>query len=690
MRKLQSKLTAFALLLLLATVCAGAQAQTSAGRETYPIERYLNIRSASSPALSPKGDRVAFLTNITGTPQVWMVDARGSWPEQLTFYPDRVDFVEWSPDGANLIFSKAVGGNENSQLYLLAPDGSSIRALTDAPKIRHNFGAWSHDGKRISYASNKRDPNFFDVYVMDVATGRAEMVYKQDGSNEPVAWSFDDSQMIVTHDSDQLSLDNDLYLVDLATKQATPLTPHEGASQFGSVHFTRDGRFLILATNNNREFDSLARMDLQSKKFVVLDDTQHDLAGTAMSDDGSMFAYTINRDGFSELYVRKIDASGKFNSKPAPVALPGKGVVGGLEFSRDNRRLAFVFNGARYNSDVWLYDTSARNIAQVTHSSRAGIPQASFIEPELIHYKSFDGREIPAWYYRPQSTGSFVSGQIRVDFKAYGHPELDAHPELVSTRNGTLPPMVNNVRFKYEPHTNPFASDVKLPVIVSVHGGPEGQEAATFNGSYQYFLQRGYAILAPNVRGSTGYGKTFTHLDDVRKREDSVKDLAAAVDWLKTQGGADPKRIAVMGGSYGGYMTLAAITLYPDLWAAAVEMFGIANFETNLKNTSGYRRKQREREYGTLAGDLDFLKSISPIYKVDRIRSPLLVFQGRNDPRVPYTEAEQIVKALRDRNAPVEYTLFPDEGHGFVKLPNRIVVYSKVADFLDRYMKQTP
>jgi dipeptidyl aminopeptidase/acylaminoacyl peptidase len=189
------------------------------------------------------------------------------------------------------------------------------------------------------------------------------------------------------------------------------------------------------------------------------------------------------------------------------------------------------------------------------------------------------------------------------------------------------------------------------------------------------------------VRGSTGYGKTFTHLDDVRKREDSVKDLAAAVEWLKTSGGADPKRIAVMGGSYGGYMTLAAITLYPDLWAAAIEMFGIANFETNLTNTSGYRRKQREREYGTLANDLEFLKSVSPIYKVDRIRAPLMVFQGRNDPRVPYTEAEQIVKALRDRNAPVEYTLFPDEGHGFVKLPNRLVVYSKVADFLDRYMK---
>jgi dipeptidyl aminopeptidase/acylaminoacyl peptidase len=226
-----------------------------------------------------------------------------------------------------------------------------------------------------------------------------------------------------------------------------------------------------------------------------------------------------------------------------------------------------------------------------------------------------------------------------------------------------------------------------LPVIIDVHGGPEGQSRPGFSAINQYLLSRGYAILAPNVRGSTGYGKTYTHLDDVLKREDSVKDLAAAVDWLKTAGGANPGRIAVSGGSYGGYMVLAAITLYPDLWAAAIEQFGIANFETNLRNTSGYRRKQREREYGTLDKDLAFLKSISPIYKVDRIRAPLLVFQGKNDPRVPYTEAEQIVKALRDRRAPVEYTLFEDEGHGFVKLANRLIVGRKIADFLDQYMK---
>ncbi|HKP72047.1 MAG TPA: S9 family peptidase, partial [Pyrinomonadaceae bacterium] len=592
----------------------------------------------TSPTLAPKGERVAFLMNVTGTAQVWSVAASGGWPEQLTFYTDRVDFVRWSPDGAGLVFGKARGGDENTQLFWMSPDGARVRQLTDAPKIRYNFGAWSSDGKRISYASNKRNPNFFDIYVMDVATGAESLVYQQDGSNSVAAWSPDGRFIVVSHSSDTLSLDNDLYLVELASKAATHLTPHTGAASYGDAHFTHDGRSLLLSTNANGEWQSLARMDLQTRRIEPATNAQWDTDASEMSSDGRLLAYALNREGFSELYVRKLTDAGIGNERDTPVELPGKGVVGGLEFSQDGRKLAFSFAGARYNSDVWLYDVTTRRLEQVTHASRAGIPQSSFAEPQLIRYKTFDGREIPAWYYR------------------FNNFQIDglAHP---------------------------------VPVIVSVHGGPEGPERPTFNPAYQYYLSRGYAVLAPNVRGSTGYGKTYSHLDDVKLREDSVKDLAAAVEWLKKSGEADPRRIAVMGGSYGGYMTLAAVTLYPDLWAAAIEMYGISNFETNLKNTSGYRRKQREREYGTLANDLEFLRSVSPIYKVDRIKAPLLVFQGKNDPRVPYTESEQIVKALRDRNAPVEYTLFDDEGHGFVKLANRLVVYPKVVDFLERHMK---
>ena len=633
-------LLSFALLPLVARAQTNTPAPRNGGaRENFSIERYLNIRAASSPTLASRGDRVAFLMNVTGTPQVWSVAAAGGWPEQLTFYTDRVDFVKWSPDGTGIIFAKARGGDENAQLFWMSPDGARVRQLTDAPKIRYNFGAWSADGRRISYASNKRNPNFFDIYTMDVATGAESLVYQQDGSNAPAAWSHDGRFIVISRASDTLSLDNDLYLVELASKGVTHLTPHTGgAAQFGDVHFTRDGRALLLSTNVAGEWQSLARMDLATRKIESATNATWDTDASEMSADGRLLAYALNREGFSELYVRKLTDAGVGNNKDTPVQLPGKGVVVGLEFSGDGRTLAFTFTGARHNADVWLYDLKTRKLQQVTRSSRAGIPQTSFVEPELIRYKTFDGREIPAWYYRPRN----------IQINGVEHP---------------------------------------LPVIVSVHGGPEGQERPSFNPTYQYFVSRGYAVLAPNVRGSTGYGKTYTHLDDVKLREDSVKDLAAAVDWLKTSGGADSRRIAVMGGSYGGYMTLAAITLYPELWAAAIELFGISNFETNLRNTSGYRRKQREREYGTLANDLEFLRSVSPIYKVARIKAPLLVFQGKNDPRVPYTESEQIVKALRDRNAPVEYTLFDDEGHGFVKLTNRLVVYPKIVDFLERHMK---
>jgi dipeptidyl aminopeptidase/acylaminoacyl peptidase len=683
MRKLLGVTLAIALLHLSFPFASSSYAQgiqVSAGRtpqaERFGIERYLNIRGASSPTFSANGDRVAFLTNITGTPQVWTVGAAGGWPDQLTHYSDRVDFVRWSPDGTGLLFAKSRGGDENAQLYWMAPDGSDIRALTDAPKVRHNFGQWSQDGRRISYASNKRNPNFFDIYVMDVGTGREEMVYQQDGSNGVAAWSKDGRYMAVSHTNEELSLDNDLFLVDTQTRTATLLTRHQGSAQFGDVHFTPDGRSIIFGTNDNREFYQLARMNLESRKVETLDIAEWDLDASAMSDDGRMFAYTLNRDGFSELYVRSVTPDGTMSPKEmTPVSLPGKGIVSGLRFSRDNRRLAMTFNGARYNADVWLYDLQSKALTQLTHSSRAGIPQSTFVEPELIRFKSFDGREIPAWYYRPQGAAGLTAG-VNPGVQVTVSPGAGNNSTVNVTAGNTITGGVSV-----------SAAGAVVPVIVSVHGGPEGQERPGFNSIYQYFLSRGYGILATNVRGSTGYGKTFTHLDDVRKREDSVKDLAAAVDWLKTQGGADPRRIAVMGGSYGGYMTLAAITLYPELWAAAVDTVGIANFESFLRNTSGYRRKLREVEYGSLERDLEYLRSISPLYRVDRIRTPLFVIQGKNDPRVPYTEAEQIVEALRRRNAPVEYRLFDDEGHGIAKLSNRLVVYPLVANFLDRYMK---
>ena len=578
-----------------------------------------------------------------------------------------------------MIFGKAVGGNENTQFFWLSDDGANIKQLTTDEKTRHNFGAVSKDGSKIFYTSNKRDKNWFDVYQMEIESGKEEILLQDDSSNFVAAVSDDGNRVVVSRSSVRFSLDNDLYLIDVKTKAVKHLTPHTEATQYGDVHFLPDNKTLVFATNDKREFYNLAEMSLKgdgyptaseiADKVRVIDNTNWDLDASTVSPHADFFAYTTNREGFSELYLRQIETGGKplistVETKAEQIALPAKGIASSLEFSDDGTKLAFTFSGARYNSDIWVYDLQTKKLMQVTKSSRSGIPQDSFVEPELIKFKTFDGREIPAWYY----TNAIVKVKSKKDGRATNF-YFNKPGEVIDLTSSQI------------------GHKGIAPVIVSVHGGPEGQERPGFNPLYQYYLSRGYAILATNVRGSTGYGKTFSHLDDVEKREDSVKDLASAVEWLKQSGGANPDKIAVMGGSYGGYMTMAAITLYPDLFAAAVNTVGIVNWETFLKNTSGYRRRQREVEYGMLDKDIDFLRRISPIAKVDKIKTPLFVIHGKNDPRVPYTEAEQVVKALKDRKAIVEYKLYDDEGHGISKLKNRLDLYPRVADFLDKYMK---
>lgn len=651
---MKKMLLVFSLLLLVSPLFA----------QNYTIQQYLNIKSASGPTFSPDSKQLAYLTNVTGTTQVWVVDLPNGKPKQLTNYDDNISFVRWLGDGSGLILGKAKGGDENTQFYLMKPDGSGVKALTDEPGVRHNFDSVSDDGKTIFYTSNKRNRNYFDAYSMDIATGKETLLYQFDGNISIAAINDAGTKLIVNRDGTELSLDDDLYLVDTRTKKEVLLTPHTGAAEFGDAHFVADG--IIFTHNNNREFISLAQMRKKNasgddwsdanRETQIIDDAKWDVDNVVMNQYGSTIAYTLNREGFSELYLRKYETDGKplitvVDKKAEAVKLPAQGILGGMTFNKDQSKLAFSFSSATQNADIWVYDLKTNSLTQATHSDRAGIDQNTFVTPRLVKFKTFDGREIPAWFYKPVDSVEFVQG-----VKVNGVPQSIRHNK-------------------------------ELRVIVSVHGGPEGQERPGFSGLYQYYLSRGYAILATNVRGSTGYGKTYTHLDDVKNREDSVKDLAAAVEWLKTSGGADPKKIAVMGGSYGGYMTLAAITLYPDLWAAAVDTVGIGNWESFLKNTSGYRRRQREVEYGRLERDIDFLRSISPIAKIDRIKCPLFVIAGRNDPRVPWTEGQQMVDALQKRGATVEWKLYDDEGHGVSKLKNRLDLYPRVADFLDKYMK---
>lgn len=642
--------------------------------QSYTIQQYLNIKSASSPSMSPDGREVAYLSNATGTTQVWSTLISSPKPVQLTNYEDNVSFVRWLSDGSGMIFGKAKGGDENTQFYWMDKFGRNVKALTNDPAVRHNFGLISRDAAVIAYSSNKRNRNYFDIYAMDIASGREVLLYQQDGDNSIVALSDNGRQFIISRSGGELSLDNNLYLVDAKTKAATLLTPHKDAAQFGSAQFTADG--IIYSHNDKREFVGLAQMRQKNAagddwsqanlETSIIDDAKWDVGDVEMDTLGSRIAYTVNREGFSELYLRKMETGGKplittVSRVAETIKLPARGIVSGLNLDTAETKLAFSFSSSTSSGEIWVYDLETRSLKQITKSDQAGIDPKTFVAPELIKYKSFDGLEIPAWYYPPH-------GVEYLKLKDQPNRVFAFSKVVGSTGANRL-------------------SSFKVPVIVSVHGGPEGQSRPGFNPLFQYYVSRGYAVLDLNVRGSTGYGKTYTHLDDVEKREDSVKDLAYSVEWLKTKGGADAKKVAVMGGSYGGYMTMAAITLYADLWAAAVASVAITNWETFLTNTSGYRRRQREVEYGRLDKDIEFLRRISPVRKIDQIKSPLFVISGRNDPRVPYTEGEQMVNALKKRGAPVQYKLYDDEGHGISKLKNRLDLYPLVADFLDKYMK---
>lgn len=599
----------------------------AAGDAAYPIQQYLNIRGASGGVFSPDGKDLVFTTSITGVPQLWRVPREGGWPEQLTFYPDAVRRAVRSPAGDRLLFGKDTGGDERVQLYLTRFDGSNTVQLTDNTKVIHSFGGFSPDGKRIAYASNERHQAFFDVYVMDLATRQARRVLTQDGNNYAVAFSRDGKSLVYTRV--YTPSNQDLYLLDLATGKDRLLTPHKGDANYESVSFGRDGK-MYLSTDQDREFGSLATLDPASGKLSYLTPDTRDVDAVEMSDDGRKLAFLVNRDGYSDLYLHDI-------GRGSPRKVPGipEGVVSGLNWSPDGKRLAFTFTGPRHNADIWTLDLGGLKLAQVTRSSLAGIPRSTFVSPSLVHFPSFDGRLIPAFYY--------------------------------------LPPGVRK--------------DASLPTLFYIHGGPESQERPDFASTFQYYLSRGYAIFAPNIRGSVGYGRTYTHLDDARKRKDAIRDVEYGVQWLRKAGYADPTKLVAMGGSYGGYMTLACLTMLPDLWAAGMDSVGMSNLVTFLENTGPWRRKLREAEYGSLEHDREFLAEVSPLNHIDRIKAPLLVEQGANDPRVPKTEADQIVAMLRSRNHPVEYLLFEDEGHGVVKLPNRIRAFTAKAEFLDKYVR---
>lgn len=606
--------------------------------QQYSIEQYLNIRGATSPEYSFDNKKIYFTMAITGTTQLWCVNKPGSWPLQVTFFKDRVTGYSPNPKQDLILVEKDEGGSEYNQFYLTDGDGNGVKMITDnKPKVLYGFGRWSDDGRFFTYFSNSRSPYYYDIYIYDTDKMNSELVYSSDHSNFPSAISPDGQSIIISRS--YTSYDNDLYLLNRTTGEFKLLTTHDNfkePSEFRSASFDFTGKKLYYIANFKSDYFRLCQYDFESGKTSYPELSylskyrDRDINNLYFSGDRTKMLLLVNDEGYDRLFMydlagnKEISIPDKLNSSS----------ITAIKFSKDNSKLIIGINSYSNPSVLYEWEIASNTVSQITYPSLGGVDPESFVEPELVKYKSFDGLEIPAFLYLPKT-----------------------------------------------------GSQKNLPCIISIHGGPESQATYGFSAIFQYFLNAGYAIIEPNVRGSSGYGKKFASLDNVEARESSVRDIASLVDYLKGRGDIDPGRIAVYGGSYGGYMVLACMTLYPELFAAGVDVVGISNFITFMQNTADYRRKNRESEYGSLESDVEFLKSISPLNRVDKIRSPLMIIHGRNDPRVPVGEAEQMYKAITDRGGNAELLIYEDEGHGIAKMKNKLDMYPKMIRFLDKYVK---
>ena len=607
-----------------------------AGEQCQGVARYLNVRSANGARLSPDGRRLLFLSSVTGLPQLWVAPVRDdsvpAAPRQLTF-GNRVQFAAWSPNGRWIAYGTDRGGNERTQFFLISPDGTQERVLTPEDDRFRVFGGWSPRGGRIAYASNERNGRDFDIWTLDVGAdgrpaGRPRMVLQGAGNFGIEAWRPDGEAMVLSQGRGEA--DNDLFLLDFRTGKVDTLFAPAKMSSYGAVEWTPDGQGFFLATNHERDRAALAHYHLPDRSLHWMQEYAWDVEQVALSGDGRYLAWSVNEDGWSRLFVRQLEPRRDLQVTD----LPG-GVVTGLEWADDAPRLLVSVTAPGLPGDAWVYDAARGTTVRATESSLAGLDPASFVRPEAVEIRSFDNETIYGLLYRPARTGT-----------------------------------------------------AKPPVVMMLHGGPTSQARPGFDGVKQYLLARGYAILDLNFRGSTGYGQRFTQLDNGRLRPNAVRDMQAAAEWLRARGDVDGARVAAMGGSYGGYMVLAAVAQLPEHFRAGVDFVGVANWITGLEDASPQLKNSDRIEYGNIddPADREFFRQISPLSYADRIRAALLVVHGANDPRVPVGEADQIVRMMRHNRGDVEYLRFPDEGHGIARLQNRITAYQRIARFLDRVL----
>ena len=595
------------------------------------IEKLYMTRSVGDSTWSPDGKTVAFICNLSGRNNLWLVPSEGGWPTQLTVSDQRQASPAWSPDGKWIAYTSDYDGDEQWDIFLVSPKTGEVKNITNTREISEQSPTWSPDGRYLAYMVKPKTSSVYEIDVYDAVLREVKHLTTAtaaDLMNSTPIWSKDGKSIFYTQ-SQAKGTDSNVFVADVETAKSTLLTPHKGEQLYSASDVSPDGKHLLITSNAGNGYDNVGLLDVATKKIRWVTEDKWEISGVSFSPDGKSLLYTANVDGNVDLYSYDIAAA-----KARALALPkGLNFPAGSDtpFTRDGARLLYSHSGAAAPGDLWVYDVSAGKSHQLTNSLVGGVRAQDMVEPYLVHYPSKDGKwTISAFVYVP-----------------YNLPHQAEHP-----------------------------------AIVYVHGGPTAQTMNGFNRFVQYMVNQGYLVIAPNYRGSTGYGKEFMQANLFDMGGGDLQDVLAAADWIKQTGYVDPKKVILMGGSYGGYLTMMGVTKAPEIWAAGVPIVPFVNWFTEIQNEDPVLQQSDLATMGDPVKNKALYEDRSPINFVDRIKAPLYLLAGGNDPRCPKSEAQQVVDAVKKRGGVAEYKVYEDEGHGFARVENQIDAYKRVADFL--------
>jgi dipeptidyl aminopeptidase/acylaminoacyl peptidase len=599
-----------------------------------PIDDLYYTRSVFGAAWSPDGQQIVFTSDIAGRPNLWKVNSKGGWPIQLTQSDDRQYSAAWSPDGKWIVYQQDRAGNELWDLYAIPSEGGEVINLTNTPAIRELNPVWSHDGSTIALGYKPKDGTQYDIALMNWTTRKVQKLtdeHQPGYSWNAVAWSPDNKTIYATRTNPQFT-DADIYRIDVATQKTENLTSHEGTIRYLGSSLSPDGGTILLSSDAKGGYMNVALLDVATRKIAWVTDSKWESSSGNFSPDGKRYTYTVNEDGLIDAYVadRSTNHAEKVEMAHGLNAFSGNP----NEFAPQSDRVIVSHEASNQPGDLWVYDLTSQHPEQLTFSAVASLRATPLPPSQVIHYKSFDGKIISALLWMPFN----------------------------------------------------LKQDGSNPALVLPHGGPTGQMVDYWNTDVAALTSRGYICLAPNPRGSTGYGLDFQKANFQDLGGGDLKDEIAGVEFLKATGYVDPKKIGITGGSYGGFMTLIAIGKAPDIWAAGVEEYGIINWSSMLKSSDPSLNEYLKALLGDPDKNQKIYEADSPITYIRSERAPLLVLQGDNDPRVPKEEAQQVVDILKKEGRVVDVHYYPNEGHGFVKRENQIDAIRRTIDWFDQYL----